>query len=118
MGARTTTRAASSGSTSDDADHNVISYLRKDDTGNVVVVVVNFSGTTHEDYRLPLPAGGRWSEILNTDSETYGGSGVGNLGAVQAESVPWHGRDFSVRLRVPPQGAVFLTPEGEFPGIT
>jgi len=104
--------------TSDDADHNVISYLRKDDTGNVVVVVVNFAGTPHEGYRLPLPSGGRWTEILNTDSEIYGGSGVGNLGAVHAEPVPWHGRPFSVRLRIPPMGAVFLTPEGEFPGIT
>ncbi|WP_298457949.1 1,4-alpha-glucan branching protein GlgB [uncultured Cellulomonas sp.] len=93
---------------SDDAGHNVLSYLRRGDDGSEVVVVVNFAGTPHEGYRLPLPAGGRWREILNTDSETYGGSGVGNLGAVHAEPVPWAGRPFSVRLRVPPLGALLL----------
>jgi len=101
---------------SDDADHNVLAYLRRGDDGSVVVVVVNFSGAPHEGYRLPLPAGGRWSEILNTDSEAYGGSGVGNLGAVHAEPVPWNGQPFSVRLRVPPLGALYLVPDADFPG--
>jgi 1,4-alpha-glucan branching enzyme len=49
--------------------------------------------------------------VLNTDAEQYGGSGVGNLGGVTAEDVPWHGRPASAALRVPPMGAVWLTPE-------
>jgi 1,4-alpha-glucan branching enzyme len=96
---------------SDDADHNTLAYLRRDAVGGVVAVVVNFAGVPHEGYRIPLPSGGRWREALNTDAEIYGGSGVGNLGVVQAEPVPRHGRAFSATLRVPPLGALFLVPE-------
>jgi len=46
--------------------------------------------------------------VVNTDSELYGGSGVGNLGEVRTDEVPWHGFDFSVSLRVPALGAVWL----------
>jgi 1,4-alpha-glucan branching enzyme len=97
--------------TSDDADHNVLAYLRRDSAGRSVAVVVNFAGTPHEDYRLPLPSGGRWREALNTDAQVYGGSGVGNLGAVVAEAVPLHGRAFSATLRVPPLGVLYLVPD-------
>ncbi|WP_265521929.1 1,4-alpha-glucan branching protein GlgB [Oerskovia flava] len=95
---------------SDDADHNVLAYVRRARDGSEVAVVVNFAGTPHEDYRLPLPRGGAWRELLNTDAEIYGGSGVGNLGEVEAETVPWKGRAHSVPLRVPPLGVLFLTP--------
>ncbi len=95
---------------SDDADHNVLSYLRRGHDDELVVVVVNFAGVPHEGYRLPLPHGGAWTELLNTDAEVYGGSGVGNLGRVHADGVPWHGRPDSVKLRVPPLGVLFLTP--------
>ncbi|WP_336706516.1 1,4-alpha-glucan branching protein GlgB [Oerskovia sp. USHLN155] len=94
----------------EDADHNVVAYLRRDAAGNQVAVVVNFAGTPHEDYRLALPQGGAWREVLNTDAEVYGGSGVGNLGEVHAESRPWKGRAHSVSLRVPPLGALYLEP--------
>ncbi|PZR52028.1 1,4-alpha-glucan branching enzyme [Xylanimonas oleitrophica] len=95
----------------DDADHNVLAYLRKDREGRPVVVVVNFAGVPHEGYRLALPAGGTWREALNTDAEAYGGSGVGNLGQVAAEPVPWKGRDHSATVRVPPLGVLVLVPE-------
>ena len=93
-----------------DADHNVLAYLRRDDRGDVVAVVINFSGVPHENYRLALPQGGAWTEALNTDALEYGGSGVGNLGEVQARQEPHHGRAFSAVLRVPPMAALFLTP--------
>ena len=57
-----------------------------------------------------MPHGGTWREVLNTDAEQYGGSGVGNLGSVSAEESEWHGRPFSVSLRVPPLGAIWLVP--------
>jgi 1,4-alpha-glucan branching enzyme len=95
---------------SNDADHNVLAYLRRDAEGGVVAVVVNFSGVPHESYRLALPQGGTWIEALNTDAEEYGGSGVGNLGAVEARPEPHHGRAFSATLRVPPLGVLYLTP--------
>jgi 1,4-alpha-glucan branching enzyme len=50
-------------------------------------------------------------EVLNTDSELYGGSGVGSLGAVTAGELSWHGRPASAQLRVPPLGAVWLVPD-------
>ncbi|MEV7972368.1 1,4-alpha-glucan branching protein GlgB [Cellulomonas sp. NPDC089187] len=93
-----------------DADHNVLAFLRRDDRGDVVAVVINFSGVPHENYRLALPQGGAWTEALNTDAHEYGGSGVGNLGRVDARPEPHHGRAFSAMLRVPPLGALFLTP--------
>ena len=67
-----------------DASGNVFSFLRWGDDGSVAAVVVNFSAVPHEDYRLGLPKSGQWAEVLNTDAESYGGSGVGNLGAVTA----------------------------------
>jgi 1,4-alpha-glucan branching enzyme len=96
---------------SDDADHNVLAYLRKSRAGQQVAAVVNFAGVPHEGYRLALPGPGRWTEILNTDAPRFGGSGVGNLGAVEAEPVEWHGRPFSAAIRVPPLGAVWFEPE-------
>ncbi|WUF75888.1 alpha amylase C-terminal domain-containing protein [Micromonospora zamorensis] len=53
-------------------------------------------------------AGGTWTEVLNTDAHHYGGSGVGNLGEVHAQDVPWHGMAASAALRVPPLGALWL----------
>ncbi len=53
--------------------------------------ITNFSPVVRSDYRVGLPNTGRWVEVLNTDAEAYGGSGVGNLGGVSAEEVPWHG---------------------------
>lgn len=94
----------------DDADHNVLAYVRRGRDGSEVAVVVNFAGTPHEGYRVALPSGGAWREVLNTDAEVYGGSGVGNLGEVGAEPVPWKGRAYSAVLRVPPLGALYLVP--------
>jgi 1,4-alpha-glucan branching enzyme len=93
-----------------DTVHNVLSFIRKDAKGNPLVCVVNFAGTPHEGYRVGLPTTGGWEESLNTDAERYGGSGVGNLGRVEAEDVEWHGRPASAVLRVPPLGALWLRP--------
>ena len=97
-----------------DADHNVISYIRKgkNDAGeqDLIVCISNFAGNPHEGYRVGLPFAGAWEEILNTDAEIYGGSGVENMGEIVAEEVPWNGRPASAQLRVPPLGAVWLRP--------
>ena len=57
-----------------------------------------------EGYRVGMPRPGRWVEALNTDSAHYGGSDVGNLGAVEAEGVPWHDQPYSAELTLPPLG--------------
>ncbi len=92
-----------------DGNHNVLAYLRKDNAGDTVVVIVNFAGVPHEGYRVGLPSDGEWVEILNTDELRYGGSGVTNPGPITAEPVGWMGRRHSAAVRVPPLGAVWLT---------
>ncbi|MHB1570345.1 MAG: alpha amylase C-terminal domain-containing protein, partial [Solirubrobacteraceae bacterium] len=81
------------------------------DGRRLLAMVANLSPVPREGYRLGLPRVGRWREILNTDSELYGGSGVGNLGVVQAEPVPWHGQPFSAPVTLPPLAVVWLVPE-------
>ena len=94
----------------DDAPHNTYSWLRSGNEGEAVVAVVNFSGGPHEQYRVGLPHEGAWDEILNTDAEAYGGSGVGNLGRIHAERIPHNGQPFSAAIRVPPLAGVYFRP--------
>ena len=90
-----------------DAGNNVFSFLRYGDDGSVLACVANFSAIPHEGYRIGLPHAGRWDEVLNTDAEAYVGSGVGNLGGVEAHR-RWHGQPASATLRVPPLATVWL----------
>jgi 1,4-alpha-glucan branching enzyme len=94
-----------------DAGGNVLSFLRYGPDGALLACVVNFAGMPHEDYRIGLPFAGGWREALNTDAYDYAGSGVGNLGRVEASDQPWHSLPASATLRVPPLGVVWLTPE-------
>jgi len=95
-----------------DAANNVLAFARLDARGErPVVCVLNLSPVPRYDYRVGMPVCCRWQELLNTDSGYYGGSGVGNLGGVQAEAVPWHDQPFSALLTLPPLGAVWLVPE-------
>jgi 1,4-alpha-glucan branching enzyme len=100
-----------------DSANNVASFVRYDPAvpGNVVACVANFAGHPHHDYRVGLPFGGRWREILNTDAEDYGGSGWGNMGGAEATPQAWHGQPASALLQLPPQGVLWLAPEEERP---
>ena len=75
------------------------------------VFVGNLSPVPRDDYRLGLPRSGRWKEAVNTDAGFYGGSGVGNMGGVEAEGIGWHGQAFSAEVTLPPLGALWLVPE-------
>jgi len=77
----------------------------------VLACIANFSATPHTNYRVGLPFAGRWRELINTDAPVYGGSGVGNLGMVEAVPEPWHGKPASARLAVPPLGVLWLVPD-------
>ncbi|GAB2678133.1 1,4-alpha-glucan branching protein GlgB [Nocardia goodfellowii] len=92
----------------DDRDRNVFAFLRHGSDGSMVACVYNFSGAEHADYRVGLPSAGEWTEVLNTDAVEYGGSGIGNLGAVQAADIPWHGRPYSATVTLAPNSAVWL----------
>ncbi len=99
-----------------DALNSVISFVRKGKTtGDMLLVICNFTPTTHWNYRIGVPRGGHWEEVLNGDSPGYGGSGQLNPGGLEAPEVPWHGRPYSLSLTVPPLAAVFLKSRGSQP---
>lgn len=95
-----------------DASGNVFSFVRYGSDGSAMACIANFSAVPHENYRVGLPRPGRWAEVLNTDAEHYGGSGVGNLGGVDAQSQEWHGQPASATLRLPPLGTLWLRWDG------
>jgi len=94
-----------------DSRSNVFSFLRRGSDGSTLACMSNFSAAVYETYRLGLPHAGAWRELVNTDSEGYGGSGVGNLGKVSAGPVEWHGHAASATVRVPPLATVWLRHE-------
>jgi 1,4-alpha-glucan branching enzyme len=88
---------------------SLLSYIRKDKSGSGrALVVCNFTPQVHHGCRFGVPAAGRWVERLNSDSEAYGGSNVGNLGGVEAEKQSAHGRPYSVEITVPPLATIVL----------
>jgi len=92
-----------------DNENSVVSMIRyAHDRLNFIVMVFNFTPVPRYDYRIGVPAPGRYVEILNSDSEMYGGSNVGNAGVVATEPVATHGFGQSVRLTVPPLGCLYL----------
>ncbi len=92
-----------------DTGASVISLLRKgkkpEDT---ILVVCNFTPVPRDGYRIGVPFGGFWREILNSDALEYGGSGMGNLGGKEADAVSTHGRPYSLSLSLPPLGIEFF----------
>ena len=94
-----------------DAEQSVLSYLRRGDNDEWLIVCLNFTPVPRQGYRIGVPGPGRYREVLNTDSAAYGGSNLGNLGAVESEPLPWMGRPCSVVLTLPPLAAVVLEVE-------
>jgi len=91
--------------------HSMVSFIRKGrDYHDMLIFVCNFTPVVHEDYRLGVPFEGYYKEVLNSDSEIYGGSNVGNLGGLWAENQEAHGRPYSIRMRIPPLSVVVLEP--------
>ena len=92
-----------------DAERGVFAWLRKgQDTRARCLVVVNFTPQVYYDYRVRVPFAGRWREVLNTNAAIYGGSDVGNAGAVKTLD---EGSISEVSLVIPPLAAIFLVPE-------
>jgi 1,4-alpha-glucan branching enzyme len=95
-----------------DADRNILAFLRLGADGTrALACVCSLSPVPRAAYRLGLPHGGAWRELLNTDSELYGGTNVGNLGGVEAVETPWHGQPWSAELELPPLGVLWLVPQ-------
>jgi 1,4-alpha-glucan branching enzyme len=95
-----------------DADNSVLSYVRMGkSTADIILAVFNFTPVPRENYRIGVPDGGYWKEILNSDAEAYWGSGHGNYGGAEAIAEPWHGRPYSLRLQLPPLSMILLKNE-------
>ncbi len=96
-----------------DAQQSVLSLIRKGRSeDDALIFVCNFTPVARFNYRVGATRGGYWREILNSDSEDYGGSGHGNLGGVEASPIAFHDRPHSLNLTLPPLGALFFKPEG------
>jgi 1,4-alpha-glucan branching enzyme len=108
-----------------DSDHNIFSFYRvRGSAGpfqgdaawptvpasDVVVCVANFSPVPQYGYRIGLPRGGRWLEVLNTDAKEWGGSGLGNMGEVWAQDFGWHGQAHSTEMVLPPLAVLWFVP--------
>jgi 1,4-alpha-glucan branching enzyme len=94
-----------------DSDQSVFAFLRRgQDPTDVAIVVCNFTPVVRPSYRVGVPAGGFWQERLNTDSDFYGGSNVGNAGLVAAEPEESHGKSWSIAISLPPLATLVFTP--------
>jgi 1,4-alpha-glucan branching enzyme len=89
-------------------DNSVFAWTRFDRAGDAIVAVSNFTPIVREDYRLGVPAAGEYAEILNTDAELYGGSGLGNLGAARAKAEPRNRLPATLRLCLPALATLYL----------
>ncbi len=95
-----------------DGETSVISLLRKArDPADCLVVVCNFTPVPRHNYRVGVPRGGHWEEILNSDAPLYGGGGQGNIGGVEAAPIGCHGRPYLITITVPPLGMVVFRPQ-------
>ena len=94
-----------------DRENSVVSFLRRGRKAeDLAVFICNFTPVVRHEYRIGVPGGGRYAEVLNTDDPRYGGSGVDNAGGVAAEKVPAHRRPYSLSLTLPPLAAIVLKP--------
>ena len=94
----------------DDGAGNTLAFARWAEDGSCLISVTNFSPVPHEHYRLPIPANGKWHEILNTDDPRYGGSGVTNS-SLQLLKEEHRGQPFSIVMKLPPLATVWLKVE-------
>jgi len=92
-----------------DADNSVLSFIRRArNRDDFLVVIMNNTPVVRGNYRVGVPEGGLYKEILNTDSTNYGGSGVGNLGGLNSEHSPSQDRPHSLLLTLPPLAALIF----------
>jgi 1,4-alpha-glucan branching enzyme len=92
-----------------DAPASIVSLLRKGQSeDDNILIACNFTPIPRLGYMVGVPTGGYWKELLNSDGKEYGGTGIGNMGGAEAMQETTHGRPYSLRLTLPPLGALFL----------
>ena len=94
-----------------DAEGSIISFVRRGkDPEDFLVFVYNFTPVARMDYRVGVPKGGFYKEVMNSDSWSYWGGNMGNFGGIWADEMPWHGRPSSLSLTIPPLSMVVMKP--------
>ncbi len=92
-----------------DWEQSIVSFLRKSkSSGEAILIICNFTSVPRYEYKIGVPHGGFWTELLNSDADIYGGSGCGNSGGIEAEQKPVQERDFSLTLTLPPLSILFM----------
>lgn len=92
-----------------DAESSTLSFLRKGKSpGDVILVVCNFTPVPRQEFRVGVPFGGYWKELINSDATQYWGSGWGNFGGVMAQAEGCHGRPNSLQIVLPPLAVLFF----------
>lgn len=95
----------------DNAKQSIISFIRKGSfEDDFMLIVCNFTPRTYHEYRVGVPSNGVYREVFNSDDPAFGGSGLLNPNGLEAKKVPWHKRNFSIQITVPPLGVVFFKP--------
>jgi len=99
-----------------DIEHSIVSFMRKGkNQEDMLIFVCNFTPVPHSRYRIGVPFNLYYKEILNSDSEIYGGSNMGNMGGLHAENIHFHGKPFSLELQIPPLSTIVFKPVFESP---
>jgi len=94
-----------------DAEQSILCFIRRDRNGATVIVVLNLTPVPRHDYRIGVPEADHYCELMNTDSERYGGSNMHNDGGVTSEAQPWMDQPCSLSLTLPPLSCLILRPE-------
>ena len=96
----------------DDHENSVFAWARHDGEGGPIVVCIsNLTPVPRDNYQVPFPKGGKWTEIINTDAQVYWGSGIGNMGGVTADAGPFLGKPASARVGLPPLATLYFLSE-------
>ncbi|HHY14901.1 MAG TPA: 1,4-alpha-glucan branching protein GlgB [Firmicutes bacterium] len=99
-----------------DSEQSVITFIRKGkNPKNHLVIAFNFTPVVREKYRIGVPQKAAYTEIFNSDDARWGGSGQLNQAVIKAQNLAWHSQRYSVEIKLPPLGAIFLQPHSEMP---
>ena len=93
---------------SDDYTQNIIVFRRKAKNGDEIIAVINFAPVKRENYCIGVPFAGEYTEVFNSDSKQFGGSGAGNNLPLKSTAIPMHGLDNSIEIVIPPLSAIYL----------
>jgi 1,4-alpha-glucan branching enzyme len=94
-----------------DAEKSVLSYQRRARDGSCAIIALNLTPVPRNHYRIGLPVKTQYREVLNSDSQYYAGSNIGNAGLINADEIPWMGLPYSAEIALPPLAGVILVPE-------